>query len=89
MLQEGDVHRWRGWFPDLLGPSVSVPSPKFGDMNDLAVAYSRASKNDRAQIVRKALALKDGEVQKVADGLGISRSTVWRLGKEQEKVNEI
>jgi propionate catabolism operon transcriptional regulator len=58
-------------------------------MNDLAVAYSRASKNDRAEIVRKALELKDGEVQKVADGLGISRSTVWRLSKEQEKVNEV
>ena len=90
MLQEGDVSAWRNWFPDLLGATVNpgegVPametfSSKLSNMNTLALAYSRASKAERATVVRKALELTGGEVQKVAEGLGISRSTVWRLGR--------
>jgi len=47
----------------------------------LALAYSRASKEQRPMIVRTAMEMTRGEVNKVAIGLGISRSTVWRLGK--------
>jgi propionate catabolism operon transcriptional regulator len=50
-------------------------------MNELALAYSRGSKGDRIDVIRQALELAGGEVNKVAEGLGISRSTVWRLGK--------
>lgn len=90
MLQESQISDWRAWFPDLLSKSgnasaVEKPaagiSQEFINMNDLALAYSRASKTDRAAIVLKAMELTHGEVQQVAAGLGISRSTVWRLGK--------
>ena len=89
MLQESDLSSWRTWFPDLITanpPSISIPtlpdmpSECFNNMNALALAYSRAPKQERATIVRKALVLAGGQVNKVATGLGISRSTVWRLG---------
>ena len=51
------------------------------NMNTLALAYSRAPMSERSSIVRQALTLVGGEVNKVAEGLGISRSTVWRLNK--------
>ena len=40
-----------------------------------------AIKENRAAIVQTALKLANGEVQRAADGLGLSRSTIWRLGK--------
>jgi len=90
MLQESDLSSWRTWFPDLLvGVENSTTSPlqhinfldSMSNMNALALAYSRAPMSERTSIVRQALNLVGGEVNKVAEGLGISRSTVWRLNK--------
>lgn len=90
MLQESDLSSWRAWFPDLITANPTpisiptlpdMPSESFDNMNALALAYSRAPKQERATIVRQALNLVGGEVSKVVEGLGISRSTVWRLGK--------
>ena len=89
MLQDNDVSSWRNWFPDLLHkafePPVAEQAPasrrECSTMNELALAYSRAAKSNRAAIIQSALKLTDGQVQKVAAGLGVSRSTVWRLGK--------
>jgi transcriptional regulator with PAS, ATPase and Fis domain len=90
MLQESDLSSWPTWFPDLMvdsqnsalspGQLKDLPGP-IDSMNALALAYSRAPKHGRAEIVREALKVVGGEVNKVAEGLGISRSTVWRLGK--------
>lgn len=96
MLHETDIHLWRNWFPDLfsvVAEAVEVVRPDTAKnalademnsltINSLALSYSRASKQDRGAIVRKALEVCGGQVQQVADGLGISRSTVWRLGKK-------
>lgn len=59
----------------------SNPSTHFIDMDQLALAYRRADKVERAKIVLQALDAASGEVQKVAAGLGVSRSTVWRLAR--------
>lgn len=91
MLQESDVQGWRGWFPDLFNAPEAKQEPvrtaidpvdeTDHAMNELALAYTRASKENRAAIVQTALKLANGEVQRAADGLGLSRSTIWRLGK--------
>jgi len=90
MLQESDLSSWRTWFPDLLVGQENSTTPHLrqnntpdtmNSMNALALAYSRAPMSERSSIVRQALSLVGGEVNKVAEGLGISRSTVWRLNK--------
>ncbi|HEX4855582.1 MAG TPA: propionate catabolism operon regulatory protein PrpR [Limnobacter sp.] len=63
--------------------AASLGSASSGVMNELALAYSRASKVDRPAIVKKALQLTGGEVSKVVQGLGVSRSTVWRLARSK------
>jgi len=89
-LQESDLSSWRTWFPDLLVGLENSTTPHLqqnnapdtmNNMNTLALAYSRAPMSERSSIVRQALTLVGGEVNKVAEGLGISRSTVWRLNK--------
>lgn len=82
MQHDSDLSLWQSWFPDLLAPAAQAFSPAgAASMDELALAYQRAEKSQRPAIVNKALQLSGGEVAKVVQGLGLSRSTVWRLGK--------
>ncbi|HEX4843227.1 MAG TPA: propionate catabolism operon regulatory protein PrpR [Limnobacter sp.] len=81
LQQDVVVANWQDWFPDLLKMPAQTDRPEVPSMDKLALAYQRADKTQRAAIVKNALALAGGEVGKVMTGLGISRSTVWRLSK--------
>lgn len=90
MSQDVSLTNWKAWFPDLFImdslevnlPEVSKPSGQIApQMNDLALAYRHADKLERHSIIQHALELVGGEVQKAATGLGVSRSTVWRMSR--------
>jgi len=48
------------------------------DLASLAVTYHQATKAQRARVVKQAVELAGGEIQKVASSFGVSRSTIWR-----------
>lgn len=87
LAQDVSLSQWKDWFPDLWtgtpprGGNEEVLAEPSERMDELALAYGRAGKEERAALVRQALMLTGGEVHAVAAGLGVSRSTVWRLGK--------
>lgn len=60
-----------------IGPDDSkVAEPV--DLGKLALAYHQAGKSQRASLVRQAVELAEGEIQRVALNFGVSRSTIWR-----------
>lgn len=87
LTQNANIQHWQSWFPDLLQTPVNqAPLQNFADtrlqgFELLALQYAQAKAHQRPDLIRKALAMSGGEVQKVAAALGVSRSTVWRLMK--------
>lgn len=85
MTQQTDLSAWQSWFPDLLtdleAPKAAKIEPSLTSADQLALQYMQASQRDKPAVVRQAMRVCEGEVQKVASMLGISRSTVWRLLK--------
>lgn len=81
LQQQVSIADWQSWFPDLLQVTTPVHHDEKSSMDQLALAYQRASKGEKPTLVKKALALAHGDVAKVVKGLGISRSTVWRLSR--------
>lgn len=83
LSQEVSIDDWPTWFPDLQLSSNDRQTSLDGDAPDLVLqqhllAYVQSGKRERPGIVAQVLTLCDGEVGRVADVLGISRSTVWR-----------